>query len=340
MLDGADEVRPTDLEPMTWELSLAIRFTRPAVVSTAVAGVALGSFVAVRWLSSSPIFAEGPGAAVSLEPSAITGLSISLLLGYMIFGNGFMYLERRKELEKIGAFEDPDLESATVDLRRSRVFGTIGALLGLAMVMLVPDSYAFRFDLADADYFWFLVASPLSVWMLARAVFYSLRTDETLERLRAAEIDLLRLEPVQMFGRLGVQAAFLWVVGTSLGALLFFGYGGAVLAPLIGVTLSVGVAALVMPVRGLGERIRAAKRAELAKVTARLEQARDAALEGDPGNRGLLADLLAYRTYVEGIRESPIDAPTLLRFGAYLLIPLGSWSASAIVERIVDAMLD
>lgn len=328
-------------EAITWELALAIRFAHPALMSVGVAAIALASFVVVRWLSDVPLLTDETNVAIPLEPSAVTGIVISLLLGYIIFGNGYSYLERRKELARIGITDEEPTPSDFRDLRMSRIYGALAAAFGVVMVMTVPGSYGLRFDRADADYFWFLAVSPVLLSMLARGIFFSLRRDATLERVRARKIDLLRLDSVQMFGRLGVQSAFVWVVGTSIGMLLFFGRGLTLpVLPVMGVTLCVAVAALVMPVRGLSERIREAKRAELAKVTAGLEKARDAALAGTQTERGQLADLLAYRSYIETIRESPIDPSTLLRFGAYLLIPLGSWSASAVVERIVDSILD
>jgi len=40
------------------------------------------------------------------------------------------------------------------------------------------------------------------------------------------------------------------------------------------------------------------------------------------------------------VREWPFDASTLVRFGLYLLIPLGSWAGGAFVERVIDALLE
>jgi hypothetical protein len=34
------------------------------------------------------------------------------------------------------------------------------------------------------------------------------------------------------------------------------------------------------------------------------------------------------------------DTPTLVRFALFLLIPLGSWLGGAVVERVVDLVLD
>ncbi|MCZ6783588.1 MAG: hypothetical protein O7G30_09800, partial [Proteobacteria bacterium] len=65
----------------------------------------------------------------------------------------------------------------------------------------------------------------------------------------------------------------------------------------------------------------------------------DAAVKGDLRVQGHLSDLLAYRAYVESLREWPFDTSTLVRFALYTLIPVGSWLGGALVERVVDAAL-
>jgi len=52
-----------------------------------------------------------------------------------------------------------------------------------------------------------------------------------------------------------------------------------------------------------------------------------------------LAEVVAYQHLIEGVREWPFDASTVLRFAFYLLIPLGSWLGGAMVERMVDSWL-
>jgi hypothetical protein len=52
-----------------------------------------------------------------------------------------------------------------------------------------------------------------------------------------------------------------------------------------------------------------------------------------------LAEVAAYQHLIEGVREWPFDTSSLLRFGFYLLIPLGSWFGGAMVERVVDSWL-
>ncbi len=86
--------------------------------------------------------------------------------------------------------------------------------------------------------------------------------------------------------------------------------------------------------------IRAVKREELGQLKPRVRQARDDALTGDISTQGRLADLVTYKTQVESTREWSFDSSTLLRFGLYLLIPVASMVGGALVERVVDTLLD
>ncbi len=114
----------------------------------------------------------------------------------------------------------------------------------------------------------------------------------------------------------------------------------AAVFPVYVATLAVATLALLIPVRGVRDRIRRAKRAGLAELEDELRRSRDAAVKGDLRVQGHLADLLAYRAFVEGLREWPFDTSTLVRFALYTLIPVGSWLSGAFVERLLDRVLD
>jgi hypothetical protein len=97
---------------------------------------------------------------------------------------------------------------------------------------------------------------------------------------------------------------------------------------------------LFAPAREIRSLIRDVKREELARLEPLLRQSRDDALAGDASTQGRLTDLLAYKTLVESTREWPFDSSTLLRFGLYLFIPVASMVGGALVERVVDMVLD
>ena len=107
--------------------------------------------------------------------------------------------------------------------------------------------------------------------------------------------------------------------------------------------VALAVLALVVPSRGIHRQVRAAKRAELQRVQQAIAGDRNALAESPLGreDRDLtLVELVTWREAVARIREWPFDAAALGRFGLYLLIPVVSWVGGALVERIVNALLD
>ena len=94
----------------------------------------------------------------------------------------------------------------------------------------------------------------------------------------------------------------------------------------------------MLPLRGIRKKIKAAKEQELDWCRLTLKSARDE-LKTGAGSERSIAELAAYRTIIENVRNWPFDNPTLVRFSLYILIPLGSWLGGAFVERGVDFFL-
>ena len=108
---------------------------------------------------------------------------------------------------------------------------------------------------------------------------------------------------------------------------------------LFAINIGGGFMFLLAPARKIRSLIREVKREELARLEPLLRQARDDALTGDT-TQGRLTDLLSYKTQIKSTPEWSFDSSTLFRFGLYLLIPVGSMIGGALVERVVDMMLD
>jgi hypothetical protein len=111
---------------------------------------------------------------------------------------------------------------------------------------------------------------------------------------------------------------------------------------LIGIAVLIqNAVVLVIPMRGVHEQLRAAKRAELGRVNAAI-RGEPGALRGSPlGHRSdvSLADLLAWRAFVADVPEWPIDLPTLGRFAAYVGVPLLGWVGGALVQHALESAL-
>jgi len=226
----------------------------------------------------------------------------------------------------------------------------VAGLFGVAIALLVPllaqgAEVAYRPSAWSYEVAWHRAVAPLVGWWMGRFLFAVLAESRRLSRLaaRLPAIDLFDLRPLVCFARQGLSNALLNVGFVSILALSLFESGFGVIFGLVGVmNLGVSAAGLLLPVRGAHLRIRAAKSAELDWCRERLREARaEFAARPRPGATDTsLADLLAYRAFVEDVREWPFDASTLVRFGLYLLIPLGSWAGGAFVERVIDALLE
>jgi hypothetical protein len=161
---------------------------------------------------------------------------------------------------------------------------------------------------------------------------------------RRVRVSLLDRAPLAPFVRTGLRGAVLWLIGSSLATTLLFDVNAPwlVLAVLV-LTMGLGVAALLLPSRGLHERLRAARDEELAWVHSEIARARGALAGCDAASRedaARLPALLAWEARVAQVSAWPFDAPTLVRFALFLLVPLGSWLGGALVERAVDALME
>ena len=107
-----------------------------------------------------------------------------------------------------------------------------------------------------------------------------------------------------------------------------------------GLALGLVAVAVALPVLGARRRMQTAKAAELAWCDAAIAEERKrvrAGVADAPARR--LADLTAYRALAEHVGTWPFDAPALRRVTFYLLIPLLSWIASAVVQGVVERLV-
>ncbi|MDP2481782.1 MAG: hypothetical protein Q8W45_00745 [Candidatus Palauibacterales bacterium] len=154
-------------------------------------------------------------------------------------------------------------------------------------------------------------------------------------------IDLFDLEPLLPFTRQGLRNALLLIGFVAIsGLMLLTETGFGLLGTVVGTsTLVIAGLALLLPLRGVHRRITEAKEVELAWVNSKLREQRDVLKKGSARTSGDLSDLSAYRELIRGVRDWPISTSSYVRFAAYLLIPLISWAAAGLVERLVDALV-
>ena len=259
---------------------------------------------------------------------------------------------RRTVYELQGALDCTDEECAalasSVRLNPTglAVAALVGLLFGFASPYITPPVPEHLWDPRtwNPEVAWHRILGPIAAaagFLLSYAV---VAVSKRMSRLAAglSAVDLLDLRPLQPFTRLGLTNALLGLGFISIAGLMVVTEAGFGLLGLIfglGILLVSG-AALLLPMRGVHARIRQAKTDELAWVDERiLDQRTTLKTDGSAKAPGELADLAAYRKLVEGIRDWPIGSSSYARFALYLLIPILSWAAAALVERFVNALI-
>jgi hypothetical protein len=222
------------------------------------------------------------------------------------------------------------------------VAGLVGVAISFATPYLVPPVPESVWNPAywSAEVTWHRLLGPVVWWWLVWLLYAVFSVSQRLSRMavRLSTVDLFDLGPLAPFTQQGLTNALLMIGFLSICSLFLIETGLGLLASLIAiVTLFVAGTALLMPVRGVQQRIRQAKQDELEWVDAGLRNRRELLREsGTSGRAGEVADLAAYRDLVERIPEWPFNTSTYVRFALYLLIPLGSWAAGGVVESLVE----
>jgi len=108
--------------------------------------------------------------------------------------------------------------------------------------------------------------------------------------------------------------------------------------------LGLVTAALVTPTLGVHRNIAAAKRAELARVAEAIRTERADTLaprraDATPED-ARLGNLIQYQALVKSLREWPFDPSIVARSVLLIVLGMGSWLGGAVVERLLNLLLD
>jgi hypothetical protein len=278
-----------------------------------------------------------------------------LLAAYLPAARRYETLGARRNLEELrsairwrpGQFEAASAALDPVDRGSTRSAGLL-ALVVIPVTALLVDrdpSLYFQKHYWDVTHFWTYALATALCWnagILVHAISRHTRCFSELAR-GVPHVDLLDLAVFRPFSRQAMLSVLPGVVVLSFLA-LNLGDRGFLWA--IGVLGSIAVAltaaSLLILMRGVRDRIRDAKQAEIARVNAAIRGDREALVDSPIAARAAeldLGDALAYRAFVESLPEWPFDAPMRTRFLLYVALPLGSWLGGALVERVLDTAL-
>ena len=240
----------------------------------------------------------------------------------------------REECENLAA-------SVRLSTRGLMITGLIGVTLGLLTPYIVPPVPAGPWNPStwSVEVAWHRIFGPMVLFWLCWLGYAVVTVSARLSRLarKLDCVDLLDLSALAPFTRLGLTNALLVIGALSISSLMLLETGFGMTALLIGgPTLAVAILALLLPVRGVHQRIRQSKEEELCRINDAISTQRSAFDSPDTDQRaGLLADLVAYRGLIEDVPEWPFTSSTYTRLVLYMLIPVVSWGLGILAEEIV-----
>jgi hypothetical protein len=276
----------------------------------------------------------------------------AVILGYVLACGSWIVRSVRCDLDALApvlALEPSELaaERAGIGLFSAStllVASAGGVVAGIAVHSLVNAMLPPGHTALD-DRFWRFVRD-VAIWVLAvRLMVVVIGSAQRVSQLseRVARIDLLDLRGLAPLARIGLRSALAFALGASMvAAMAIDELALPVTLAAMAIVGAVGALTLLLPVRGAHRAIRAAKNAELLAVRAAIARTRIAAL--DAGAEAAedamrLGSLLAFEARIGGVSEWPFDVGTFVRFTLLLALPLGSWTAGALVEWVVSRVL-
>lgn len=337
---------------LTWEHWLVDRSPLGALATGFVLfALVLASYVLVQWAEGSPLLSDdGSG----LQPDTWFALVFALIFWVMTSLPPYVWQANLDDAEALAAYV-PALTHATIaemrrgitraEWRRSVAYWLAGAVFGVAFYVIQHDREAAGIELSSFTWSsgWFVIIAGVLVGQLVRGLSYLRReaTSITGHLDHGLEINLLEANKLAGFGRIALRDTFIWLLAGALMLLLVIGREfDAYLLPFLIVVVGSAIVIFVLALRPVHRAIGKKKAQELERVRAEIAALRERAEPGTSAPPGRLTDLLAYEKRIADVSEWPLDVPTLLRFGLFLAIPVGSWLGGALVERLVDLTLD
>jgi hypothetical protein len=294
-----------------------------------------------------------PGDALRLDPMTRAHSVLAAVAAFSLWAGLALRGAAARDLGELA----PQLDLSPAELAerlhwlRSARHGSWPAAAAGAAVALAITAYSnhrlqggwhWRFGFDD---WWNLALMLLLFGLMGELSHASWSVGALLSRLGRdhTRVRLLGRAELRPFVRCGVRLGRNWFIGSAIAMLLLLDLRmSGVVVTVVLLTCGLGVASLVLPCFGVHQRLAEAKQTELARLRAAIEASSAALLSTgtpSPETDTRLPALIAWEARVQQAGEWPFDTPTLLRFALLVLIPIASWVAGALVERLVDLAL-
>ena len=336
----------------------ALRFIARSPV---LAGISFAGICWVLWLLLERLAAQLDAASLQPTLDGVFVVLLSVQVGYFLSVVPLLRRAGQQCVEKLRPLLS-DSDNALNELidrfaiARPQVL-PLAVVAGAIITITAQEAQFSRFstwlgqpDAALGELFTVLLA--WLTWSLGLSAVVVVIGDAAAMRrlgLKYVTVDLLRVEQLSAFSRYGLHLS-----GAVIGLMVLWSVSLVLVTSLVGSTMTerTGYVGLVMvityiclsitvfifPQLGIRERVRAEKARVSEQLTSLLPASHQTAelAQSDPQR---LAALLSTRADIQAVSEWPTGQLTRLRLALYLLVPLLSWSAAALVEELISRLL-
>ncbi|MFY0592036.1 hypothetical protein [Roseivirga sp.] len=158
---------------------------------------------------------------------------------------------------------------------------------------------------------------------------------------REIDVDLLNMDKFMPLTKSGITSILGFIGAYSL----LFVQGVRIIDiqnPAIAIIIPSIFFLIRTPLKGVRKRVSMAKHKELVLVDSAIEGDREA-LKRSRIKKNLdninVIDLINYRKIIQSVFEIPVNIPTASRFIFYLIIPLLTWIAASVVDKVIDYLI-
>jgi hypothetical protein len=336
-----------DAEPVVDPAAQSRRHEVREFSPLAVGILTLSVMLLYFWLSGALFPENTTGYAMSAARATGMALTYATTPAFILAALFFSQRRTRAMLDQLANSGNVSREAATscgaVGMAIGPARNVAATILGLALGSTQITWPRLVEDLGEPTIFLAIsiAIGNLVTWIaVAHVLLRRIIASNSIRRLGRDDIkvDLLRLDTLLPFGRIGTLHVLIVVIAVSLSAfqsldaeLRWVNYSSALAAGIFG-----GLVLTLLPMIGIRQNVRRAKHRALESLDQAILHA-DRDLEPDPLR--YLGDLLQLRETIVHAREWPLGTTGVSRIAIYFIIPPIAWVGSALVEILLQAAL-
>jgi hypothetical protein len=322
----------------------------PIANAAVFAIVIYGLYLLIATWTGQPILETGADGRARIDELTWIAFVLSLVMAAAVTMPALTERQWRASLKEVIA----TLDAQGADLARDMTKGRLRSQArGAAMAVVFGAAAGVAFNgwmmmnagLTPAEYLrstglWFAIIAPPLFGLGVRASLLLRSDDKDMVALVTGHISVTpaRFEELQVYGRLALRSALVWLVMAAIIGLFFvFSSPFSVSIGALALSLLASAYAFTSTIRPIVRITSLRRRDALDAVRAEIESEAQSALTAS-GAPGRLSDLTAYEAWLEKRPVWPVSAPVTRRLAVYGLIPILAWFGAAAAQLLVGVV--